>query len=306
LNKVSFPFYALAFLSGVVWMAIVPLAPIYAHAFSLSKVETGTILAVAGVATLAISLPIGVLADRVGTRTLTIGVSVLIVLSCLGQGLAVNFWSLLLSRAAFGLALGTIWTAGIAWISNTSSEHQRSSALGVPTLVSGVGIMLGPGFAGLLASGFGVRVPFLVLAGAAALVTVALLRESGPETAYRHEPLLQTLRGAYAAALLLVITGTSAAAIIAFLLLRAPFWSTLSTLSYPLGAIGAHRADLGRGTIMGLLNVVWGAASSLGPVVAGGIAQGAGDRWPYGALFLWCAATGLWLLSGKRPARHAG
>ncbi len=383
MNKGTLPFYALAFLSGVVWMAIVPLAPTYAHTLSLSKVETGTILSAAGVATLVISLPIGILADRVGTKVLTLGSSVLVLLSSLGQGLAVDFWSLLVSRAVFGVALGTIWTAGIAWISDTSSEYHRSSALGVPTTVSGVGIMVGPGLAGLLASGFGVRAPFLVLAAASAVVTAALLRGGGPEPAYRHEPLVETLRGAwndrvvlascavmvllgfmngginllaplelsrdglssgetglvfsaasgvfvlvsarvtrlgaravtlrvagtaallYGAAVLLVVTGTSSAAIIAFLLLRAPFWSMLSTLSYPLGALGAHRADLGRGAIMGLLNVVWGAASSLGPVVAGAIAQAASERWAYVALLACCATTGVWLLAGHEPAGTA-
>lgn len=115
LDKASLPFYGLAFLSGIVWLAIVPLTPTYTRTFSLSNVETGAVLAAAGVATLAVSLPIGVLADRVGTRALTIGSSVLVLLSCLlGQALAFDFWSLLGARAALGVALGTIWTAGIA------------------------------------------------------------------------------------------------------------------------------------------------------------------------------------------------
>jgi len=115
LRKATVPFYALIFLTEVVWMAIVPLAPTFAERLSLTKVELGTVLAAAGLATLVVSLPIGVLADRVGTRTLTVGSSALVAVSSLGQGLAANFWTLLLSRAAFGVALGTIWTAGLAW-----------------------------------------------------------------------------------------------------------------------------------------------------------------------------------------------
>ena len=156
-------------------MAIVPLVPAYARTLSLSKVETGMVLAAAGVATLVMSFPIGVLADRVGARALTIGSSVLVVLSCLGQGLAADFWALLAARAVFGVALGTIWTAGIAWISDASSDYQRSSALGIPTTVAGVGIMVGPGFAGLLAGAFGVRTPYYVLAAASVVVTLEML-----------------------------------------------------------------------------------------------------------------------------------
>jgi MFS family permease len=375
LNKVTLPFYGLTFLSGVVWLAIVPLVPAYARTLSLSKVETGMVLAAAGVATLVMSFPIGVLADRVGARALTIGSSVLVVLSCLGQGLAADFWALLAARAVFGVALGTIWTAGIAWISDASSDYQRSSALGIPTTVAGLGIMVGPGFAGLLAGAFGVRTPYYVLAAASAVVTLALVRAPASEAGYRSEPVLATLRSArrdrfvvascavmaligllngginllaplelnraglsagetglvfsaasgifvlvsakvtrfggravtprvvgsaallYAATLLVAVLSGSAAAIIVFLLLRAPFWSTLSTLSYPLGALGAHGADLGRGAIMGLLNLVWGAASAVGPLAAGGLAQSLGERWVYALLFAWCTATGIWLVA---------
>src|SRR6266542_2122117 len=68
LRRAALPFYALIFLTEVVWMAIVPVAPIYAEKLSLSKVETGTVLAAAGTATLLISLPIGLLGARAGPR----------------------------------------------------------------------------------------------------------------------------------------------------------------------------------------------------------------------------------------------
>lgn len=384
MNRITLPLYGLTFLSGVVWLALVPLTPSYARLLSLSKIEVGIVLASAGLTTLAMSFPIGVLADRVGTRTLTVGAGALVALSCIGQGLAPNFATLLVSRAAFGVALGTIWTAGIAWISDASTDYQRSSALGLPTTVSGVGIMVGPAFAGLFAGAFGVRAPFFVLAAAAAATTFALARAPKLETTYRSESIVATLRSAgrnrfvvascavmvlvglvngginllaplelgragfssgetglvfsaasaifvlasakvtryggravstkvvgsaallYALALLIVVTSGSAAAIIVFLLVRAPFWSTLSTLSYPLGAAGAHDEDLGRGAVMGLLNLVWGAASSVGPLAAGGLAQGVGERWVWVGFCAFCLTVAAYLLGaprGPRPAR---
>jgi len=91
LRRAALPFHALIFLTEVVWMAIVPVAPTYAEKLSLTKVETGAVLASAGIATLLVSLPIGLLGDRIGTRALTIGSSALIAISTLGQGLAGNF-----------------------------------------------------------------------------------------------------------------------------------------------------------------------------------------------------------------------
>jgi predicted MFS family arabinose efflux permease len=381
MRKVTFPFYVVAFLSEVVWMAIVPLAPTYADRFDLSKVETGFVLAAAGFATLVVSLPIGILADRIGTRRLTIGASALVAASSLGQALAFDFWSLFLARVVFGVALGAIWTAGLAWIADAVPSRRGASALGVPVTVAGLGIMAGPLFAGAVAGAFGLRMPFLVLAAAAAAATLMLARADGHETPFRHESLLRTLRVArahrivfascvvmavigltnggvnllvpltlrhnghspgaiglvftassslfvaaslvltrlgtrmvtlrvvgvaamlYGATILLPVAGTSTAIIVSFMLIRSPAWATLSTLSYPLGALGAERADLGRGAVMGLLNLVWGAAGTLGPLLAAGIAQAAGVHSAFAVLAVLMAATGVWLTASGRRER---
>jgi len=385
LRKTSVSFYALIFLTEVVWMAIVPLAPTFAERLSLTKIELGTVLASAGFATLVVSLPIGVLGDRLGTRTLTMGSSALVAVSSLGQGLAFDFWTLLLSRAAFGIALGTIWTAGLAWKSEHASRSTGTSSpsLGMSVTAAGVGIMFGPAFAGVTANEFGVRAPFLALAAASTIVTIALLRGGGADSPYRHEPVVKTLQAAgrsrivvgsaalmvllgvtgggvnllvpielrgnglspaaiglaftissaifvcisalvtragaravalrvvgiaalcYAGTMTFVVAGTSTAAIVTFLLVRSPFWAVLSTLSYPLGALGAYRADLGRGTVMGLLNLAWGAAGAVAPVAAAAIAQAASEQWAFLALMICAAATGLWLLVAKQPTSEA-
>jgi len=380
-RRAAVPFYALIFLTEMVWMAIVPVAPTYAEKLSLSKVQTGTVLAAAGVATLLVSLPIGLLADRIGTRALTIGSSALVAVSTLGQALAMDFWSLLVTRAAFGVALGTIWTAGLAW--SAEARRRGPESLGLPVLVAGVGIMSGPAFAGVLAGRFGVRVPFLVLAAASALVTLAFVAAETHDTPYRREPLGETLRAArrdrvvvagvavillvgtmggainllvplelrhngfssaglglvlsgssaifvlgsavvtrlgsravtlgvagiaavlYGASSLIPVAAASSGALVAFLLVRSPFWATLSTLAYPLGGLGADRADVGRGAVMGLMNLVWGAAASLAPIVAGAIAQTAGERGVYAGLVACALGTGVWLFAERGTTEPA-
>jgi hypothetical protein len=94
----------------------------------------------------------------------------------------------------------------------------------------------------------------------------------------------------------LTVVSLASAALVTFAVLRAPFWATLSTLAYPLGAVGAKRAGLGAGAIMGVLNFVWGAAGSLSPLLAAGIAQTAGLRTAFAVLLAGLIVAGVWLL----------
>jgi SAM-dependent methyltransferase len=98
----------------------------------------------------------------------------------------------------------------------------------------------------------------------------------------------------------LVLVSDSTVAAVAFVLLRAPFWATMDTIILPLAAAGAHRSGLGRGAVMGLLTLGWGAASTVGPVIAGGIADGVGDRAAFASMVLWCVLAGLWLIVTAR------
>ncbi len=121
-----------------------------------------------------------------------------------------------------------------------------------------------------------------------------------------------TLRvGGYAAlitglSIVLVLTSSSTLAAVAFVLLRAPAWSTMDTIIYPLAAAGAHRSAIGRGSVMGLVMLGWAAASTVGPLIAGGIADAAGDRAAYAVMIGFCVVIGGWLLwlasHASRPA----
>ena len=111
-----------------------------------------------------------------------------------------------------------------------------------------------------------------------------------------------TLRvGGYAALLtgisfVLVLASDSTLAAVAFVLLRAPPWSTMDTIIYPLAAAGAHRSAIGRGSVMGLVMLGWAAASTVGPLLAGGIADAAGKRAAFAVLMAFCGLVGAWLL----------
>lgn len=116
-----------------------------------------------------------------------------------------------------------------------------------------------------------------------------------------------TLRvGGYAAlvvglSIFLVLASSSTLAAVAFVLLRAPAWSTMDTIIYPLAAAGAHRSAIGRGSVMGLVMLGWAAASTVGPLLAGAIADAAGNRAAYAVMIGFCGVVGGGLLyAGSR------
>lgn len=379
MNRHVSSLYLVIFVLEVVWMAIVPLAPQLADELSLSAVETGAILGAGGVATLLVALPMGLLTDRLGARRITIASAWLLVLSTLGQGLAVDFWSLLAARGAFGIALGTMWTSGLAWLTARGNGAGSAVALGGTMTVAGAGLVVGPGFAGLLGDHFGLSTPFYVLAAVAFLATLDLMRSHGlaetppvprepvRELARRGRdrflvagfvlmivvglvngsvnllvPLQLEANGLSPGTIGLVISSASAvfvavsvvvtrmggramslglaawgalvyglllavpvvsvatAAVVVFVVLRSPAWGVVSTLSFPFGSHGAERARIGQGTIMGLLNVVWGASNTVGPLLAGAVTDAAGDpRWGYVPAVLVSLAAGWWLAYGS-------
>lgn len=379
------PIYALILLETFVWIAIVPLAPTFSRELGLSGIETGMILAAASLAALVVALPLGLIADRLGARRVTIASAGLFTLATLGQGLADEFWSLLLARGAFGVAFGALWGAGASWLSDSLTDARRPGALGAAVTVSGIGFTAGPVLAGVLADRYGIGTPFLLVAVAAAGVTATLVVAAPPaptrpaaqrlremlRVARRDELVLAgiaiialiglvgggvnllvplqlaengvsagkigllfsiasavytivsavvarlgarsaTLRVGGVAALLtglsivLVLFSSSSLAAVAFVLLRAAPWATMDTIIYPLAAAGAHRSSLGRGSVMGLVMLGWAMASTAGPLIAGGIADAAGNRAAYAVMIVWCALFGLWLLRADRGRKDPG
>jgi MFS family permease len=117
-----------------------------------------------------------VLADRFGAREVTLASAALFTLATLGQGIADDFWTLLIARAGFGAAFGALWGAGASWLSNSLTHERRAGALALATTVAGVGFTIGPVFSGVVADRFETGTPFVVLAVAAAAVTISLFR----------------------------------------------------------------------------------------------------------------------------------
>jgi len=104
------------------------------------------------------------------------------------------------------------------------------------------------------------------------------------------------------AALLPAFT-SAAPVVIGFVVLRALLQAPLSTINYPLGERGARLAGVATGTVMGLLNLVWGACAAAAPLLTGALLQATSAQLVFVALAALCALAGTAMLrTAERPA----
>jgi MFS family permease len=360
--------YAFHLLVAADGIALVPLIPTYKTRFDLSVFETGLVVAAPAIAMLALSVPVGLLSDRVGPRVVTVGASALLAVSALGQGLANSYAVLLVSWALFGITSAIIYTAAPAWLAAAAPPERRVAVLGGVATFAGLGLMVSPAFTGLVSDHFGSGAPFFVFAAFAAVVTVGLFLQPSVRAA-REAPAARSLRAllrdrhgaavlalmffvgglggvvnllvplrlhheglsagaigiAFTAAtalfvltsvqisrfgnrvpllvasglaavalgvvLLLPVFAASAVLLIVFLVLRAPLWSVVSTISNPLCAYGSELAGVGTGFGLAVMNLCWACGNLGGPLAGGALAGAVGDR-PVFAL-LAVAGTGI-------------
>ena len=107
---------ALVALDLALYSAIVPLLPHLAHQLDLSKVQSGLLLGAYSGAVVVSAVPVGHLADRVGTRSVTVAGSLLMAAATAAFAVSDSFAMLFTARIAQGLASAIAWSAGLAWL----------------------------------------------------------------------------------------------------------------------------------------------------------------------------------------------
>jgi len=133
-----------------------------AQEFGVGLFLLGVLANIAGFAFGLMSLPAGFLADRIGERRL-------MMIFCLGSGLASiavglspNIYVLGVALAVLGLVLGIYHPVGSAFIAR-ATKH-RGMAFGYLGVGGNLGVALGPILAGAIASTLGWRAPYLIFA----------------------------------------------------------------------------------------------------------------------------------------------
>jgi predicted MFS family arabinose efflux permease len=167
--------YWVVFLDALLMFAIVPLLPQYARDLHLSKTQAGVAVGAYSGAVLFGSPVVGHWSPRLGARRLTIFGVALLAVATLALVEVTTFFGLFAVRVGQGLSSAVSWTAGMAWLSEASAAPERGRVLGLAMSCASVGTLVGPVVGGTLGSAYGVKVPFVVLGVAAAVLTAACL-----------------------------------------------------------------------------------------------------------------------------------
>ena len=162
--------YSLRFLNGFAQRSIMPIAPLFVLALLPDAMSSGAssfaglVLTVSAITTTAGSLVLGWLSDKVGYRNILLGASLMAVISYIPQSMVTEIWQLLLLQGFAGFAAGGVLAAPAAMLARYSALGDEGSVYGLDASVSSFANGMAPLTASIIASIFGLRAVFAVVA----------------------------------------------------------------------------------------------------------------------------------------------
>jgi MFS family permease len=169
----------LAVLCGIVfadlllWLAVLPLLPHWERAFSIGPEGTGLVLGAYSAGLLVASVPAGYLADRAGTKRVTVAATVALAATGPLLAFADTTWELVAARALQGLAASVSWSAGLAWLLTATPPNRRTRALATINGSAIAATLVGPLAGGPLVAAVGFRPAMRGFAGVLGVLAVA-------------------------------------------------------------------------------------------------------------------------------------
>jgi predicted MFS family arabinose efflux permease len=298
-------------------------------AFGAGPAEVGLLAGAQTLPYLLLSLPIGLLADRLPRRRLMLAAEALRALTLLVLALAVLAERVslpLLAVLGFVGAVGTVGfsVAAPALLPALVAREALARANARIELARSLAFAAGPALAGALVSAAGAGTAFAVAAALSALAVAGLLRlhEPARAPAPRRHPLEDLREGAafvWRHALLRPIAVTAVVWNLAWFVLQAAYVPyAMGALGLSAGAVGATLAAYGVGMVLGALaagrviaRLPYGRAVLLGPLVsvAAMSAMVASLAWPHAAwaglsFFLFGVGPILWTISSTTLRQH--
>ncbi|MBI2324374.1 MAG: MFS transporter [Chloroflexi bacterium] len=152
-----------------------PLLPLIRDTFALTYTEQGIAVSAFSLSVGIANAPMGVLADRIGSRAVLAGGLVLLGISSIALSLAGQYWHLLVLLAAMGIISGSYHAPAVALISRAFPERGRGAVMGLHTTGGHMSFFAAPLVAGAVATAAGTwRAPYLLFAIAPILSGVML------------------------------------------------------------------------------------------------------------------------------------
>lgn len=152
---------------------IIPILPFLVEKFGGSGIAMGMLMAIFSLMQFIFSPFWGDLSDRYGRKPLLILGTLGNGLTMIGFGLSTNLEMLYIFRALGGILSSATLPTAMAFISDSTDEHQRGGGMGVVGAAMGVGMVLGPGIGGML-GGKSMQAPFFLSAGLSILAMLLI------------------------------------------------------------------------------------------------------------------------------------
>lgn len=149
---------------------ITPILPRYAQELEATLPMVGVLVGSFAAARVFLSLPAGIIGDRIGNKTtMSIGLVIIIISSFIAYLAyytypAIAYTVLLLARVSEGIGSAFYATMSTSYLAKNTRIDQRGRYMGIFVGALLLGQVSGPGFGGVIADTFGLNAPFLFYA----------------------------------------------------------------------------------------------------------------------------------------------
>jgi len=197
----------------VAYSVAVPVLPDLSRKLGASPTMIGLLFASFGVTLLIVSIPMGAVSDRTGRKAPLVGGMLVLAAATLLFAYSDGLPWLFAARFAQGAADGITWVVGFALIADRYGPAERGRVTGIVMSGTSAAVMVGPTIGGWLYELGGIRAPFLVVAGFAAVAAIGFLWLDVAPPREVSEPVpvrvvLQSRAVAVCAAVVIAISGT--------------------------------------------------------------------------------------------------
>ena len=153
---------SLIFIADIVTGVPTPVFPLYATGLGASLGLLGVITAMLGLGRLISALPVGILSDRLGRKSVLVGGMVMFAVSFVAYAMAPNAEWLFLPRLLQAVAMVATFPLGVAYIGDVVEPRDRGAAIGIYTAAMGSGFAVGPLIGSWVAANAGYPEAYLV------------------------------------------------------------------------------------------------------------------------------------------------
>jgi MFS family permease len=165
----------LVFVDTMLYAALTPLLPHFAHDLHLSKTRAGTLVAAYAAGALVGGLPGGWASARLGPRRAVLVGLAGMGLASVGFAFAGSFSTLFLARFVQGIGSAFTWAGAFSWLLAAAPRERRGELIGSAMGAAVFGALFGP-VIGAAAALAGRAVIFCALAGLSVVLVVWTLR----------------------------------------------------------------------------------------------------------------------------------